>query len=178
MTGLTKKNKKSKTISKSKTKKTKNQSGGKKYKYKEMWCSQSIVNLPRMDCLNKNCFTKKYKDSEKKLLKLKKEYDAFVSKKCNIKFTKDYGYNELNPKTPEELECSNTQRKGKLFKNILKLEDEINFTPCEKKHCGKLDYISDCIDIGEEECRIKYKDVIENMRKTKKRTILPLEKCM
>ena len=33
--------------------KTKSQSGGKKYK--PMLCSQSIVNLPRMDCLEKHC---------------------------------------------------------------------------------------------------------------------------
>ena len=175
MTVLTKRRKnyksKSKTISKSRQhKKT---GGGKQNK--TIVCSQEFVNLPRMDCLNKNCFTKKYKDSEKKLVKLNKQHDAFVAKTCNIEISKNY---QLNPKTPEQWDCNNSQRKGKLFENILKLEDEINFTPCEKKHCGKLDYMDKCIDLGEEQCRIKYKDVIENIRKTKNKIISPLEECV
>ena len=163
-----------KTMKRTKSRKNKKTRGGGK-QTKNIVCSQEIVNLPRMDCLQKNCFTKKYKDSEKKLVKLNKQHDAFVAKTCNIEILKNY---ELNPKTDEQWNCLRDQRKGKLFKNILKLEKEINFTPCEKKHCSKLDYMDKCIDLGEEQCRIKYKDVIENIRKTKKKNISPLEECV
>ena len=47
--------------------KTNLQQGGKKYK--EVWCSQSIVNLPRMECLKQNCTgSKEYKDNISNLL--------------------------------------------------------------------------------------------------------------
>jgi len=143
-------------------------------KYKEIWCSQSIVNLPRMECLKKNCTgTKKYKDNFKKLAKLIKQYDTMVSKKCNIKKSSDK-YFELAPETDEQWDCLRSQRKDKLFKTILKLENETNTHKCEKKHCGKLNYIDDCMDLGEEECRKKYKNVIEKQ----KQKIFPLEKCL
>lgn len=171
---------KRKNISKSKTsskfRKTKNQNGGKKYK--EIWCSQSIVNIPRMECIKKHCTSsKKYKDAVIKLAKLNKEYDEFVSKKCNIRINYDYG-GELWPETDEQHKCSSEQRKSKLFKNILKLEKEVSIHKCEDKHCAKeKKYKDECTDLGEEQCRIKYKDLIENMKKTKNKKILSLKKC-
>jgi len=167
-------NKKNTYKRKSRSRKVKNQKGGKKYK--TMWCSQAIVNLPRMDCLKKHCTgTKKYKDDVKKLVKLNKQHDKFVSKKCNIKID---ALGELSPDTPEQWKCNSIQRKSKLFKNILKLEKEISTSKCEEKNCANVNYMHDCIDLGEEQCRIKYKDVIENIKKTKKKTILPLEACL
>ena len=154
-------------------KKRKIQSGGKKYK--EMLCSQSIVNIPRMDCLKKHCTgTKKYKDDVKQLSKLNYQHDKSVAKKCNIKFDK-YG---VYPETPEDYKCNSDQRKSKLFKRILKLEDETSTNKCEEKNCSKVNYMFDCIELGEEKCRIKYKDLIETIRKTKKKTILPLADCL
>ena len=173
--------KKRKNVSKSKKSKkskksikTKSQSGGKKYK--PMLCSQSIVNLPRMDCLEKHCTgTKKYKDDIKKLAKLNYQHDAFVAKKCNLKFDKSGVYAD----TEEEYKCNSDQRKGKLFETILKLEKETATRKCEEKHCANEDKNSvDCMDLGEEKCREKYKDLIENMEKTKNKKILPLEKCL
>jgi hypothetical protein len=159
--------------SKTKSRKSKTQKGGKKYK--TMWCSQAIVNLPRMDCLKKNCIgSQTYKNKVKKLSQLNYEHDKFVAKKCNFKFDK-YG---VHPITDEDYKCNSEQRNNKLFKNILKLENETSYTKCEKKHCSKVSYMDDCIDLGEEQCRDKYKDVIETIRKTKKRKILPLEECM
>jgi len=152
--------------------KTNLQQGGKKYK--EVWCSQSIVNLPRMECLKKNCTgSKEYKDNIKKLEKLNKHYDTMVSKKCNIKMSSGK-YGELEPETDEQWNCLRSQRKDKLFKTILNLENKTDMHKCEKKHCKKLNYIDDCMDLGEEECRTKYKDVIEKQ----KQKILPLEKCL
>lgn len=157
-----------------KSRQSKTQKGGKKYK--TMWCSQAIVNLPRMDCLEKNCTgSKTYKDNLQKLANLNKQYDAFVSKKCNLKLSKSV---EVLPETEADYACNSAQRKGKLFKTILKLENETSIDKCEEKHCAKEDDISDdCIDLGEIKCREKYKDLIETMRKTKKRKILPLEEC-
>jgi len=65
----------------------------------------------------------------------------------------------------------------------LKLEKEIAdqdkvFNDCRDKHCKKVNYLDDCMDLGEEKCRIKYKDLIENIKKTKKQQILPLADCM
>lgn len=172
-----KKTKKGNKIYKKKTYKRKiKQTGGKKYK--KMWCSQAITNLPRMDCLEKKCMvgSKKYKDDLKKLAKLNQQHDKFVAKKCNIPTDK---YGELCPDTPEQWECNRAQRNTPLFKDILKLEEQISYFDCDKKNCKKEGLIADdCMDLGEEECRIKYKDLIENMRKTKKRKILPLEDCM
>lgn len=143
-------------------------------KYKKVWCSQSIVNLPRMECVKKNCTgTKKYKDNVKKLAKLNKQYYTMVSNKCNIKITPGK-YGELDPETDEQWDCLRSQRKTKLFKTLLKLEDETSLQKCEKKHCGELNYMDDCIDLGEEECRKKYKDIIEKQ----KQKILPLKKCL
>ena len=159
-----------KTPKSTKTKKNLQQ-GGKKYK--EVWCSQSIVNLPRMKCLKENCTGKEYKDNIKKLEKLNKHYDTMVSKKCNIKMSSGK-YGELEPETDEQWDCLRSQRKDKLFKTILNLENKTDKHKCEKKHCKKLNYIDDCMDLGEEECRTKYKDIIEKQ----KQKILPLEKCL
>jgi hypothetical protein len=160
-----------KTPKSTKTKKNLQQ-GGKKYK--EVWCSQSIVNLPHMKCLKKNCTgSKEYKDNIKKLEKLNKHYDTMVSKKCNIKMSSGK-YGELEPETDEQWNCLRSQRKDKLFKTILNLENKTDMHKCEKKHCGNLNYIDDCMDLGEAECRKKYKDIIEKQ----KQKILPLEKCL
>ena len=160
-----------KTPKSTKTKKNLQQ-GGKKYK--EVWCSQSIVNLPRMECLKKNCTgSKEYKDNIKKLEKLNKHYDTMVSKKCNIKMSSGK-YGELEPETDEQWDCLRSQRKDKLFKTILNLENKTDKHKCEKKHCGNLNYIDNCMDLGEAECRKKYKDIIEKQ----KQKILPLEKCL
>jgi hypothetical protein len=175
LNGGNKKSRKSSFKSKTNTKsrKSKNQKGGKKYEI--MQCSQEIVNLPRMDCLKKNCTgTKKYKDNVKKLSKLNYQHDKFVAKTCNLKFNKSGVYVE----TDEDYKCNREQRKGKLFESILKLEDETSTSKCEEKHCAKVNYMDDCIDLGEEQCRIKYKDLIENIEKTKKKKILPLSDCM
>jgi len=165
---------KSSSKSKSKSRKTKNQKGGEKYK--EIWCSQSIVGIPRGDCSKKYCTgNKKYKDGMKKLSKLNYEHDKFVAKTCNIKFDK-YG---VYPETDEEYKCNSDQRKGKLFETILKLEKDTSIHKCLENNCAKGDKMADdCMDLGEQLCRIKYKDVIENVKKTKKQTILPLEECM
>ena len=159
-----------KTPKSTKTKKNLQQ-GGKKYK--EVWCSQSIVNLPRMECLKENCTGKEYKDNIKKLEKLNKHYDTMVSKKCNIKMSSGK-YGELEPETDEQWDCLRSQRKDKLFKTILNLENKTDKHKCEKKHCGNLNYIDNCMDLGEAECRKKYKDIIEKQ----KQKILPLEKCL
>ena len=136
------------------------------------------MNLPRVDCLEKNCTgTQTYKDNLQKLANLNKQYDAFVAKKCNIKKDK---YGDIYPETEEDFACNSAQRKkSNLFKTILKLEKKTNTRKCGEKHCAKEDNISDnCIDLGEVKCREKYKDLIETMRKTKKKNILPLEECM
>jgi hypothetical protein len=66
-----------------------------------------------------------------------------------------------------------------LFEKILKLEEQISTRDCDKKNCKKEGLIADdCIDLGEEQCRIKYKDLIETMQKTKGKKILPLADCM
>ena len=170
---MPKHNSKKNSNSKKKSKKSKTQKGGKKYK--TMWCSQAIVNLPRMDCLEKNCTGSQiYKDNVKKLSNLYYQHDKFIAKKCNIKFDK-YG---VYPITDEDYKCNSEKKNDTLFKNILKLEKKISTRKCEEKHCANVNYMDDCIDLGEEKCRDKYKDVIETIRKTKKRTILPLEKCM
>jgi hypothetical protein len=165
---------KRKTISKSKSRKTKIQSGGKKYEI--MQCSQAIVGVPRMECMKKHCTgSKKYKDDVKKLSKLNYQFDKFVGKQCNLKFDK-YG---VYPETDEDYKCNSAQRKGKLFKSILKLEEETSTRKCEEKNCTKEDKMGDdCMDLGEEQCRIKYKDLIENIEKKKKKKILPLADCL
>jgi hypothetical protein len=128
-----------------------------------------------MDCLEKNCTgTQTYKDNLQKLANLNKQYDAFVAKKCNLKLSK---YGEVLPETEADYACNSAQRKEKLFKTILKLENETSINKCEDKYCSKLDYMDDCIDLGEVKCREKYKDLIETIRKTKKKNILPLEEC-
>jgi hypothetical protein len=178
MTTLTKRKTNSQKISKSKFKsksrKTKNQKGGKKYE--PMLCSQSIVGIPRGECMEKYCTgSQKYKDNMKKLSKLNYLQDANVAKKCNLKFDETGVF----AVTDEDYKCNSEQRKGKLFETILKLEKETATRKCEEKYCTKEDKMGDdCMDLGEEQCRIKYKDLIENIEKTKKKKILPLADCM
>ena len=60
----------------------------------------------------------------------------------------------------------------------IRIYNEIITPPFENDEELEEDDISDdCIDLGEVKCREKYKDLIETMRKTKKRKILPLEEC-
>ena len=173
------KSKSRKTISKSrktisKSRKTKKQSGGKKYK--PMMCSQAIVGIARGECMEKHCTgSKQHKDNMKKLLQLNYQHDSIVAKKCNLRIDSTGVY----AVTDEDFKCNREQRKGKLFETILKLEDETSTHKCEEKHCAKEEKIGDdCMDLGEEQCRIKYKDMIENIQKTKKKKILPLDKCI
>jgi DNA-binding beta-propeller fold protein YncE len=171
---LNENNSNSKYNSKSNSGNTNKQSGGKKYKI--MQCSQVIVGIPRSECLTKHCTgTKKFKNNMKKLSKLNYQHDKFVAKTCNLKFDKTGVFAE----TEEDYKCNSEQRKGKLFETILKLEKETSYRKCEEKHCAKEDKMDiDCMDLGEEQCRIKYKDLIENIEKTKKKKILPLADCM
>ena len=104
------------------------------------------------------------------------QYNVFVAKKCNIKIDK---HKEIWPETSEQYECNSKQRKGKLFQEILDLEDKTSTRACGDKYCQKEDVMdTECMDLGEVKCREKYKDVIENMRKTKKRNISSLQDCL
>jgi hypothetical protein len=159
-------------------KNTKRRQGGgsmKKQKFKFPNCSQTMVGYPRQDCLKKHCTgTKKYKDDMKKLAQLNKQYDAAVAKKCNIK--QDHG--EIWPEGDEQWACLNGERKGPLFQKILKLEDETSIRACEEKHCAELDaMLTVCMDLGEEKCREKYKDLIASVEKQKKIKMDSLEVC-
>jgi hypothetical protein len=130
-------------------------------KYKEMMCSQAIVNEATRKCWEK-CKTKKYMADEKALLKMNKQYDAFLAKTC-----KDDDY-----------ECIQKNRKGNpLFDQIIQLEAKSGkmSDACMSKHCTKeeLGRLNVCIDLGEEQCRAKYADLI----KKSKKKILPLADC-
>ena len=134
----------------------------KKGGYKEMLCSQAIVSQARANCWKK-CKTKKYVADEKALVKMKKQYEAFLSKMCKA----------------EHYDCIQTHREGNpLFDKIITLENKIgkNSDECIRKHCTKeeLNRLDTCIDLGEEQCRVKYADLI----KKSKKKILPLEVCM
>ena len=142
---------------KSKSPRSKKQGG----KYKEMMCSQAIVSEPLTTCVKK-CKTKKYMADEKALLKMNKQYDAFLAKTC-----KDDDY-----------ECIQKNREGNpLFDKLIKFEGAIGKykDACMSKHCTKeeLGRLDVCIDLGEEQCRAKYADLI----KKSKKKILPLADC-
>ena len=77
----------------------------------------------------------------------------------------------------EQYACSSEQRKGPLFQNILKLEEETSTRACEEKYCGDLHYLRDCVILGEEKCRLKYKDLIESQEKKRKIKMESLERC-
>ena len=137
--------------------------GGKKYK--ELWCSQSIVNIPRMECFKKKCgFKAGFKDKKsKKLHKLNKQYDKFLDKECGL-FKLEHDKWE---------DCAQRNRDGnKLFEQIRKLEHEQSV--CENKCKSHSDIMDDCMELGEQQCRIKYKDLISKQ----KRKIIPIEKCL
>ena len=157
------------------------QKGGKTQKskkYKALTCSQAILSLKRGDCLTEKCGlnSKKYKDGLKQLAAANKAYNKMYAKTCKVKKNV---YGELEAVTPEQFACSDKSRKSKLFKNILALEKSTSLFPCEKKHCSQHEaIIDDCADLGEEQCRLKYKDLIAEIQKTKKTKILPLEKCL
>jgi hypothetical protein len=136
----------------------KKQKGG-----KEMICSQAIVSAARVKCV-KIC-KKKKEDiaNEKALVKLNKQYDAFLAKMCKA----------------EDYECIQKHREGNpLFDKIIKLEAKSGKMrdACMNKQCTKeeLNRLDDCIDLGEEQCRVKYADLI----KKSKQNILPLKDCM
>ena len=100
---------------------------------------------------------------EKALLKMNKQYDAFLAKTC-----KDDDY-----------ECIQKNREGNpLFDKLIKFEGAIGKykDACMSKHCTKeeLGRLDVCIDLGEEQCRAKYADLI----KKSKKKILPLADCM
>jgi len=132
-------------------------------RYKEMLCSQAIVSAARVKCV-KTC-KKKKEDmaNEKEMAKLNKQYDAFLAKTCK---TDDY-------------DCIQKHREGNpLFDQIIKLEAKGGKMrdACMKKHCSKdeLNRLDYCIDLGEEQCRVKYADLI----KKSKKKILPLADCL
>ena len=127
----------------------------KKGGFKEMLCSQAIVSAARVKCV-KTC------KNEKALAKLNKQYDAFLAKTC-----KDDDY-----------ECIQKNREGNpLFDKLIKFEGAIGKykDACMSKHCTKeeLGRLDVCIDLGEEQCRAKYADLI----KKSKKKILPLADC-
>jgi len=149
--------------------------GGRRVRTKFPNCSQTMVNFPRMECLKKNCTgSKKYKADKKKLAQLNRTYDKGVAKKCNIEMGKN---GELLPNCEQQYACLGKERKGPLFQNILKLEDETSTRACEEKYCGDLDYLWDCINLGEQKCRLKYKDLIESQEKQRKIKMESLERC-
>jgi hypothetical protein len=136
----------------------------KKGGFKEMWCSQAIVSAPLTTCV-KICKKKKEDIAdEKALAKLNKQYDAFLAKTCKA----------------DDFECVQKNREGNpLFDQIIQLEANIgkNKDACMKKNCDKKKLhriLDDCIDLGEEQCRVKYAALI----KKSKKKILPLADCL
>ncbi len=118
-------------------------------------CAQTIVNIPHVKCLKKN----KCLNNSKKINKLNQKYDNFLVKKCG----------NLEVQTTE---CIQKNRNGNfLFDKIIELEDKESI--CRNKCKKHQDITFDCIDIGEKECRNKYKDLI-NKNKMK---LLPFKKC-
>jgi len=171
-----KKSKSSKVSKLSKLSKTKTRSSIRKMKvgkYEPILCANTIVNLPTKECSVKHCTSsKQYKDNVKKLTKLNKQYYASVAKKCKI----DIDNYDMGEKwTPEQMKCDFAQQKTTLYKNMLKLENQTDISNCIDTHCLKEKNIADdCIEMEEEQCRIKYKDIIENS----KQKILPIDKCV
>jgi hypothetical protein len=149
--------------------------GGRRVRTKFPNCSQTMVSFPLGDCMKKNCTgSKKYKADMKKLTQLRTKDKGNVAKKCNIDVDK---YGELWPEGEEQYDCLGKERESPLFQNILKLEKETSKRACEEKYCGDLDYFSDCVDLGEEKCRLKYKDLIESQEKKRKIKMESLERC-
>ena len=147
-----------------KMRKSKNRKNGGRGKYKDMWCSQAIVSQARVKCV-KTCRKKKqYKADTKKELQLNKQYDAFLAKTCKA--------------DDDDSGCIQKNREGNpLFDQIIKLERKNGkfMDTCMSKECSKdeLERLQDCINLGEEQCRAKYADLI----KKSKKKILPLEVC-
>jgi hypothetical protein len=132
-------------------------------RYKEMWCSQAIVSAARVKCVKTCRKTKEDSAIEKKMAKLNKQYDAFLAKTCKA----------------EDYDCIQKHREGNpLFDQLIKLEAKGGKMrdACMSKHCSKeeLNRLFDCIELGEEQCRVKYADLI----KKSKKKILPLDVCM
>ena len=135
----------------------------KKGGFKEMWCSQAIVSAARVKCV-KTC-KKKKEDmaNEKEMAKLNKQYEAFLAKTCKA----------------DDYDCIQKHREGNpTFDQIIKLEAKGGKMrdACMKKHCSndELNRLDHCIDLGEEQCRVKYADLI----KKSKKKILPLADCL
>jgi len=163
-------------IAKNYTKKKVAAVGGRRVRTKFPNCSQTMVSFPLGDCMKKNCTgSKKYKADMKKLTQLKRVGKKSIAKKCNIEVDK---YGELWPEGEEQYDCLGKDRESPFFQNILKLEKETSSTrACKEKYCGDLDYFSDCADLGEEKCRLKYKDLIEAQEKKRKIKMASFERC-
>jgi len=151
-----------KTLKKRKLKKrTYKKQGGRN---KELWCSQSIHREPLTKSV-KICRKKKENSAiEKEMAKLNKEYYAFLDKTCKA----------------DDYVCRQKHREGNpLFDHLIKLETKSGkmLGACINKYCNRKELdrlLDDCIHLGEEQCRIKYADLI----KKSKKKILPLEKCI
>ena len=149
----------------SKRKKTtkKQKGGGGAGQYKEMLCSQAIVSQARVKCVKTCRKNKQYKAATKAERKLNKQYDDFLAKTC---------------KADESSDCIQKNREGNpLFDKIIELERKNGkfMDTCMSKECSKdeLERLGDCIDLGEEKCRVKYAAFI----KKSKKKILPLAVC-
>ena len=132
-------------------------------RYKEPRCSQKIVSEARIKCVKICRQTKKSIANEKELLRLNKNYDAYILKMC---------------KADDNYDCIQKHREGDpVFEELIRLESATGEydESCRNKHCTKeeLNRLDDCIDLGEEQCRIKYDKLI----KKSKHKILPLAEC-
>jgi hypothetical protein len=160
----------------SSTRKMKRRGGGGGDSMKKKNCSQTMVVYPLSDCVKKHCIdSKHHKQLAKLIAKLKHQYDTETSKKCNIKPDES---GELFPKTEDQWKCYEEQHDSAAFQNILKLRREAEVLPCQEKHCAAVDYLADCVVLGEEKCRIKYKDLIARIEKKKKIKMSPLDVCL
>ena len=128
---------------------------------KEVLCSQAIVNIPRLQCINK-CKTPDYFIKENQISKIDKLYGTQL---------------KLNCKNNNDFDCNQKFREGKGKKLLDKLSQlEASLAICKDKNCKQYnDKLNDCVELGEEKCRIKYKKLIETLNPRYK--ILPLDKC-
>lgn len=138
--------------SKMHTKNTKKTKNNKKGGSKEIVCAQTILNIPRLECL-KNCNTKSINDNIE-YDKLNKEYDIMVEKECK----------------PDDFNCIQKTKKSKLYKTLIDLESKISKDKdaCISKNCSEDNAAYfDCINLGEAKCRSKYNPIIKKYNKHK-----------
>ena len=89
------------------------------------------------------------------MAKLNKQYDAFLAKTCKA----------------DDYDCIQKHREGNpLFDHLIKLETKSGkmLDACINKYCNrkKIDrLLDDCIDLGEEQCRVKYSDLIKKVKR-------------